>query len=174
MHDHFTPGDPAVILMDASLHVSQCSTAAGNMLRHYFGRTPEKRLPSAVTDWITRIRKHTPEGRSLDPFVVGSGSRRLIVRACFDNAVQPVLIVHEEETAFSPARLQQLGLSPRESDVMHWVAQGKTNGEIAQILSLSLGTVNKHVESSLRKLGVENRNQALLLLLDRLGTLVRA
>ncbi len=41
-----------------------------------------------------------------------------------------------------------------------WIAQGKTNREIGQILSLSPRTVNKHLEQVFRKLGVENRTAA--------------
>ncbi len=41
-----------------------------------------------------------------------------------------------------------------------WLAQGKTNREIGQILSLSPRTVNKHLEQVFRKLGVENRTAA--------------
>ena len=40
---------------------------------------------------------------------------------------------------------QQLRLTRRESQVLLWIAQGKTNREIGQILSLSPRTVNKHL-----------------------------
>ena len=55
---------------------------------------------------------------------------------------------------------QQLRLTRRESQVLLWIAQGKTNREIGQILSLSPRTVNKHLEQVFRKLGVENRTAA--------------
>ena len=51
-------------------------------------------------------------------------------------------------------------LTLRESDVLLWVANGKTNREIAQILDMSPRTVNKHLEQIFRKLGVENRTSA--------------
>ncbi len=41
-----------------------------------------------------------------------------------------------------------------------WIANGKTNREIAQILGMSPRTVNKHLEQVFRKLGVENRTSA--------------
>ncbi len=53
-----------------------------------------------------------------------------------------------------------LGLTPRESEVLEWVAQGKTNYEIGLILGASTGTVSKHVEHILTKLNVENRTSA--------------
>lgn len=52
------------------------------------------------------------------------------------------------------------GLSPREADVLQWLARGKTNEDIAAILSISKGTVSKHIESILAKLAVENRTAA--------------
>ncbi|WP_027348635.1 response regulator transcription factor [Halotalea alkalilenta] len=54
----------------------------------------------------------------------------------------------------------QLRLTRREAQVLLWIAQGKTNREIGQILSLSPRTVNKHLEQVFRKLGVENRTAA--------------
>src|SRR5688572_414867 len=53
-------------------------------------------------------------------------------------------------------------LTERESQVAFWIAQGKTNAEIGLILSVGARTVEKHVESILRKLHVENRTAAAL------------
>ncbi|MCU0792709.1 MAG: helix-turn-helix transcriptional regulator [Opitutaceae bacterium] len=50
-------------------------------------------------------------------------------------------------------------LSQREAEVLHWIVEGKQNGEIAGILQLRLGTVQEHVENILRKLRMENRHQ---------------
>jgi len=57
-------------------------------------------------------------------------------------------------------RLQELGLSPRESEVLFWVTEGKQNREIATILGLQLGTVQEYVTNLLVKLGQENRHAA--------------
>ncbi len=54
----------------------------------------------------------------------------------------------------------KLKITRREADVLLWVAQGKTDWEIAQILSISDRTVNKHLEQIYRKLGVNNRTLA--------------
>ena len=56
--------------------------------------------------------------------------------------------------------LGSLGLTPREAEVLNWVAQGKTNYEIGVILSACTGTICKHVERILCKLCVENRTAA--------------
>ncbi len=52
------------------------------------------------------------------------------------------------------------GLTPREADVIEWVAKGKTNRDIAEILGMSPRTVNKHLEHIYAKLGVETRTAA--------------
>lgn len=56
--------------------------------------------------------------------------------------------------------LDSLGLTARETEVLTWIAQGKTNYEIGVILSASTGTICKHVERILCKLRVKNRTSA--------------
>jgi DNA-binding NarL/FixJ family response regulator len=51
-------------------------------------------------------------------------------------------------------------LTPRECDVLHWLAEGKRDSEIAVILNLSVRTVEQHVATCLRKLNVETRTAA--------------
>ena len=70
--------------------------------------------------------------------------------------------------------LLKLGLTPRAAEVLLWVAQGKTNGDIAAILGISESTVKKHLLEILEKLGVETRSAATLRALEVLGTLKRS
>jgi len=56
--------------------------------------------------------------------------------------------------------LASLGLTARETEVLTWIAQGKTNYEIGVILSACTGTICKHVERILCKLRVKNRTSA--------------
>lgn len=51
-------------------------------------------------------------------------------------------------------------LTQREMDVLEWVARGKTNRDVAEILGMSPRTVNKHLEHIYEKLGVETRTAA--------------
>jgi DNA-binding CsgD family transcriptional regulator len=53
-----------------------------------------------------------------------------------------------------------LGLTTREADVLIWIARGKSNREISEILLISPRTVNKHLERIFSKMGVENRASA--------------
>ncbi|MBL9201482.1 MAG: response regulator transcription factor [Opitutaceae bacterium] len=70
-----------------------------------------------------------------------------------------------------PKDLEPLGLTPRESEVLFWVARGKTNDEIATVLGIGLTTVKKHLESTFAKLGVENRTTAAAMALERMAQL---
>jgi DNA-binding CsgD family transcriptional regulator len=56
-------------------------------------------------------------------------------------------------------------LTPREREVLAWVARGKTNAEIAGVLWLAPGTVRKHLENVYAKLGVSTRTAAVACLL---------
>ena len=55
---------------------------------------------------------------------------------------------------------QHFSLTVRESEVLLWIAKGKSNRDIGDILGLSARTVNKHLEQIFVKLGVENRASA--------------
>jgi DNA-binding NarL/FixJ family response regulator len=70
-----------------------------------------------------------------------------------------------------PAKNQfgSLALTARETEVLTWIAQGKTNYEIGVILSACTGTICKHVEHILRKLCVENRTAAAAIALAALA-----
>lgn len=55
------------------------------------------------------------------------------------------------------SRLRGLGLTPRECEIVFWIAQGKHDAEIATIAGCAAKTVSKHVEHILEKLGAETR-----------------
>lgn len=60
----------------------------------------------------------------------------------------------------SASRLATASLTPRETEVLSWIAKGKTNRDVGEILGLSPRTVNKHLEHVFEKLGVETRAAA--------------
>jgi DNA-binding NarL/FixJ family response regulator len=74
------------------------------------------------------------------------------------------------KTEPTPQQLESLGLTPREAEVLFWVARGKTNDEIAIVLGVGRTTVKKHLESTFVKLGVENRTAAAAMALEQMGT----
>jgi DNA-binding NarL/FixJ family response regulator len=58
--------------------------------------------------------------------------------------------------------VKAFSITPREAEVLLWVAQGKSNADIAAILGMSEKTVKQHMGSIFAKLGLENRNAAAL------------
>jgi DNA-binding CsgD family transcriptional regulator len=69
-------------------------------------------------------------------------------------------VLGERPVSVPPDALRPLGLSPRETEVLAWVAEGKKNEEIGMILGASNRTIDKHVQHILSKLGVEGRTAA--------------
>ena len=87
------------------------------------------------------------------------------------DAIRARLARHGERAPRTPdfsnaEPLRALGLSPKESEVLLWVAQGKTNAEVALILGITEATVKKHLENIFGKLGVEKRGAASLIALE--------
>jgi len=82
-------------------------------------------------------------------FIAKSGSNEYLMRLIDNNK--------KDESAYLKEMLPVTG---RESEVLFWIAKGKTNREIGQILGTSPRTVNKHLEQIFKKLGVENRTSA--------------
>lgn len=64
------------------------------------------------------------------------------------------LIVRDQET--------KINLSEREREVIHWMAQGKSNQDIATILEISPGTVDTYIRRLYSKLGVNDRVSAVV------------
>lgn len=70
----------------------------------------------------------------------------------------------------SSAPLVSLGLTPRAAEALLWLAQGKTNSDIAAILGITESTVKKHVQEMFEKLGVETRGAATVRALEVLNS----
>jgi DNA-binding NarL/FixJ family response regulator len=92
------------------------------------------------------------------------------IRSRLERAVQQA--VPEFKPNFDSAKpLEEvLGLTPRVAETLLWLAQGKTNGEIAMILGNSESTVKKHVLEIFERLGVETRTAASLRALEVLSS----
>ena len=75
--------------------------------------------------------------------------------------LRPFLVaLHERFDADVPASAQVDGLTNRETEILGWVARGKTNQEIAALLIVSPHTVRKHLEHVYEKLRVNSRTAA--------------
>ncbi len=89
-------------------------------------------------------------------------------------AVRTRLQRHSQVRAFTPSfenatPLEKLGISPREAEILLWMAQGKSNGDIGTLCGISVGTVKKHANHIFEKLGVEGRTSATLRALEVLA-----
>jgi len=67
-----------------------------------------------------------------------------------------------EDCAGQATACPDLGLTPREIQVLTQIAQGKTNYEIAAALYLSENTIKSYIRMLYRKIGVTSRTQALI------------
>ena len=70
------------------------------------------------------------------------------------SAAQTKKLINYDPFAVSSAAPE---LTRRELDVQFWVVRGKSNAEVAQILSANAHTIRKHVENIRRKVGAESR-----------------
>jgi DNA-binding CsgD family transcriptional regulator len=67
----------------------------------------------------------------------------------------------------TPLSNRVMGLSPRETTVLMWMKQGKTNWEISRILGVSERTIRFHVEGIFVKLDVSSRTQAVAFAMEQ-------
>lgn len=82
--------------------------------------------------------------------ILGNRNGKVIAKMPLDNA----------NTPYSSAK--PLPLTPRERQVLQELAMGKSNKMIANILSISMYTVDGYVKEIYRKLGIRNRAMATL------------
>jgi DNA-binding CsgD family transcriptional regulator len=72
-----------------------------------------------------------------------------------------VIVVKEPEPfAINQARLEELGISPREYEILTLIAAGMSNREIAERLFVSENTVKTHLGNLFEKLNAKRRTQA--------------
>ncbi len=115
------------------------------------------------------LYKHHPEcGADRLPGTLGADGAALVVRrfAERDRADLQMLVLEERGSPPGPSALLALGLTAREAEVLYWIAQGKSNPDIALIIGANVRTVHKHVEHIFQKLGLETRNAAMLAALE--------
>ena len=125
-------------------------------------------LPEPIAGWVDQAlanRSLVSRGIAdpIAPLVLRRGDQYLAIRLVADHGRgQHLLLMEESPMNTPPDLLLGLGLTPREAEVLAWVAQGKTNRETGMILGLSTRTVQKHLERVFTKLGVESRTAAIL------------
>jgi DNA-binding NarL/FixJ family response regulator len=141
--------DTPVLLLEQTGAVQFCTQAADALLARHGGLPP----PAQRRAWLAAAESEVPgsNGRlyvKRRPDPAGSG------RALF--------LLVERAPPEQPHQLAALGLTARETEILFWIAQGKTSPEIATIVSAATATVKRHVHHILHKLGVETRLAAAL------------
>jgi DNA-binding CsgD family transcriptional regulator len=115
-------------------------------------------LPDVLLQWVL----HRNGAENETPYILSKEQSRLSIRRV-RNEERLLLLLSEDTGIMDSKQLDRYRLTPREKEVLGWVAQGKSNSDIATILELTLGTVKLHVERILVKLEVENRTAAALI-----------
>jgi len=138
--------DRAVVVADADGRIVFATLLASDLLHKHHPDAAAGHLPAALD-------------RTDSPL----GVRRFAER---DRHDLQLLILEERGSPPGPLALLKLGLTPREAEVLYWVAQGKSNPDIATILGANVRTVHKHVEHIFQKLGLETRHAAMLAALE--------
>ena len=95
-----------------------------------------------------------------DVTAAGVFSRHVSAAFSTDQLLGSSAGARQEARAFDHLALRRRGLTRRECEVLWWVAEGKRNGEIGIILGIAMVTVEVHLTSIYRKLGVEGRMAA--------------
>ena len=115
-------------------------------------------LPEPLRAWL----KTASGARGAPPAIPIDDQRRLHFSLLSATSESEILFrVSVDGTDAQAAILRKLySVTVREAEVLLWVAQGKSNRDIGEILGLSPRTVNKHLETIYQKLGVENRASA--------------
>jgi DNA-binding CsgD family transcriptional regulator len=110
---------------------------------------------------VVPLRRAWETARGLRARPLLAEVERLARRARIALAPEPVAAAAAKSAAAQPAAPgDELGLTPREREVLVLVAEGRTNRQIAEALFISDKTASVHVSNILAKLGVANRAEA--------------
>jgi len=152
------------IWLDDDLKVKEISPLIPTLIREFFQEDfLFNQLPGRLMDWLQTA---SPVRAEVPPRPLTLRTRDACLKVRFYPQQLPglhLLTFHRRLIRPTLEIIKPLGLTRRESEVLLWVAQGKTNDEIARVLGCSRRTVSKHMENLLQKLHMENRSGAMLL-----------
>jgi DNA-binding NarL/FixJ family response regulator len=150
-----------LLAVDRQGRIMWATPQAQKLLADSFGAQSgdELVLPEAAQQWLAS----TQQGKGGKAQTVSfPDNPRLKLHYLGDAGPNEILLrlAKEAGSDLSAELSSEFGLTTREGEVLSWLAKGKTNRDIAQILGLSPRTVDKHLEQIYAKLGVENRTAA--------------
>lgn len=152
-----------VLVLDREGRIELATPRARDALaRHLPVPADASALPHRLAQWArrerTRLRRAGGRGAP-EPFVSSGAEGELHARLL--PATEPgesdLVLLDERHGAATPAGLAALGLSRRQAEVLALVTRGHTNAQVAELLSLSPRTIQKHLEHVYDALGVRNR-----------------
>ena len=135
-------------------------------------------LPRALTEWVSRSRHWGLERPAVNfgnQFTTAQLGMRLTVHFITGGTTlgTGTLLLRAARSEFNANRLGEVptkvDLTRREREVLEFVVAGKTNSDIALLLSISVRTVQKHLERVFDKLGVETRTAAAMSAVRTMG-----
>lgn len=159
----------AGIVLDREGRPTHLTPAAIRLLETYLPMEDSRsqQLPEPLARWVSKRLRRSVNGSLVhetgQPLILDGHTGRLeITFRPPSETVLPLLLLHEHPRPAGPESLQTLGLTARQAEVLYWIAEGKSNSEVATILSASPRTIQKHAENLYARLGVENRHAATL------------
>lgn len=181
LHQAVEELDRGIIYLSEDGRVEMVTERARRLLPAYFGPLEgTDGLPEVLRRWVER--QHSARSGNGDappirkPLVVESGSGKLVVRLVADKAQdgRQLLLLEEQAPPVSTDDLAPLlGLTRREGEILHLVARGDTDQQIAAALYVSPRTVGKHLENIYSKLGVSGRAEAVSKAMEVAGPIRR-
>lgn len=149
-------GGYAVVVVNAEAAFLWRSRLAERWLAQFFDAAPDA-VPQPLAHWLA----NSVEPLSAHPLIVRADNQQLTVNAVGQVGLgEQVLLLNCQAADSAALRLARAALTPRETEVLYWLARGKTNRDIADICGMKPRTVTKHVEHIFEKLGVETRAAA--------------
>lgn len=144
------------------------------LLETYFVKsTSIGQLPDNLWAWvkhqISDIIENPDRSKGCLPLRIQQAGKELTIRLVIEQLGKRYLLLLEEQTLSLVNALARLGLTPRETDVLALVMQGKDNKSIATEMNIGTSTVRKHLEHIYGKLGVQSRMEASAKSLTALG-----
>jgi len=161
--------DSGVIAIDRAGKMQFVSEFARRLLEKYFKneKREDNSLPQGLWDWIKHHGLPATEfAPPSSPFKITKAGGELTIRLIHNRRTLEQTLLLEEKRPLTPKMLESLNLTRRESQVLSWMAQGKSDRDIAILCDISPYTVHKHAQNIFIKLGVETRTAAMLKALE--------